>query len=54
MNRKLKRAAPVALLFVLTLSPSRAAAPPSQATAVLDAPYEKVWDAAVASLRDSG
>src|SRR5207249_10944081 len=54
MSRGLKRAAPLALLFFLTLPPSRAAEPPSQAVAVLDAPYEKVWDAAVASLRDAG
>jgi hypothetical protein len=54
MSRRLKRAAPVALIFFLTLTQSRAAAPPSQAVAVLDAPYEKVWDAALASLRDAG
>jgi hypothetical protein len=54
MNPRLKQAGPLALLLFLILPPSRAAQPPSQAVAVLDAPYEKVWDATVASLRDSG
>jgi hypothetical protein len=54
MKPTLERAALTALLFFLALAPSRAAEPPSQAVAVLDAPYEKVWDATVASLRDSG
>jgi hypothetical protein len=44
----------LALLLFLALAAARAAEPPSQAEAVLDAPYEKVWDAAVASLRDGG
>lgn len=43
-----------ALLFFLVLPLSRAAEPPPQVEAVLDAPLEKVWDAAVASLRDGG
>jgi hypothetical protein len=42
-----------ALLF-LALPLSGAAEPPPHAEAVLDAPLEKVWDAAVASLRDGG
>src|SRR5262249_40126679 len=54
MSRRLKRAALVALIFFLIFPPSRAAAPPSQAVALLNAPYEKVWDATVASLRDGG
>jgi hypothetical protein len=47
-------ALPVVLFCFVTFSPSRAEEPASQAAAVLDAPYDKVWDATVASLRDSG
>src|SRR5436190_4856771 len=54
MKPKRMLAAVAASLFLLALPPSRAAEPPPRAEAVLDAPPEKVWDAAVASLRAAG